>query len=84
MKFEGGYTVETIFDGCKLGIEPYSVEVSPSGEFLVLDSENSNIYKLSGQMSRCKLPLLKLSKLDYVLHSNCHSFLVIHGCHIDF
>ncbi|GFY87173.1 NHL domain-containing protein [Actinidia rufa] len=31
MKFEGGYTVETVFDGSKLGIDPYSVEVSPFG-----------------------------------------------------
>ena len=29
MKFESGYTVETVFDGSKLGIEPYSVEVLP-------------------------------------------------------
>lgn len=55
MKFEGGYTVETVFDGSKLGIEPYSVDVSPSGELLVLDSENSNIYKISTPLSRCKL-----------------------------
>jgi hypothetical protein len=54
MKFEGGYTVETVFDGSKLGIEPYSLEVSPSGELLVLDSENSNIYKISSPLSRCK------------------------------
>ena len=57
MKFEGGYTVETVFDGSKLGIEPFSVEVSPSGEVLVLDSENSNIYKISMPLSRCKLIL---------------------------
>lgn len=55
MKFEGGYTVETVFDGSKLGIEPYSVEVSPAGDLLVLDSANSNIYKISTPLSRCKL-----------------------------
>ena len=55
MKFEGGYTVETVFDGSKLGIEPYSLEVSPTGELLVLDSENSNIYRISAPLSRCKL-----------------------------
>ena len=54
MKFEGGYTVETVFDGSKLGIEPYSIEVSPSGELLVLDSANSNIYRISQPLSRCK------------------------------
>jgi hypothetical protein len=59
MKFEGGYTVETVFDGSKLGIEPYSVDVSPRGELLVLDSENSNIYKISTPLSRCKLFLAR-------------------------
>ncbi|KAL0343975.1 UNVERIFIED_CONTAM: hypothetical protein Sangu_1284900 [Sesamum angustifolium] len=54
MKFEGGYTVETVFDGSKLGIEPYSVEVSATGEVLVLDSESSNIYKISNPLSRCE------------------------------
>ena len=48
--------METVFDGSKLGIEPYSLEVSPSGELLVLDSENSNIYQISSPLSRCKLP----------------------------
>ncbi|PSS30398.1 NHL repeat-containing protein [Actinidia chinensis var. chinensis] len=58
MKFEGGYTVETVFDGSKLGIDPYSVEVSPFGELLVLDSENSNIYKISTPLSRYGRPKL--------------------------
>lgn len=58
VKFEGGYTVDTVFDGSKLGIEPHSVDVSPSGELLVLDSENSNIYKISIPLSRCKSLLL--------------------------
>ncbi|KAL7608791.1 hypothetical protein Lser_V15G13165 [Lactuca serriola] len=52
MKFESGYTVETVFDGSKLGIEPYSVEVTQSGELLVLDSQNSNIHKVSTPLSR--------------------------------
>ena len=56
MKFESGYTVETVFDGSKLGIDPYSVEMSPSGELLILDAENSNIYKISMPLSRCKHP----------------------------
>ncbi|CAI9111069.1 OLC1v1011204C1 [Oldenlandia corymbosa var. corymbosa] len=58
MKFEGGYTVETVFDGSKLGIEPYSVEVSPSGDLLVLDSQNSNVYKMSTPLSRYSKPKL--------------------------
>lgn len=58
MKFESGYTVETVFDGSKLGIDPYSVEVSPSGELLILDAENSNIYKISMPLSRFTRPKL--------------------------
>ncbi|CAN1272835.1 hypothetical protein LINPERPRIM_LOCUS14741 [Linum perenne] len=54
VKFEDGYTVETVFDGSKLGIEPFSVEFSPTGELMVLDSENSNIYKIQTPLSKCK------------------------------
>ncbi|KAL5974492.1 hypothetical protein ACLOJK_031157 [Asimina triloba] len=53
VKFETGYTVETVFDGSKLGIEPFTVEVSPSGDLLLLDSANSNMYKISQPLSRC-------------------------------
>ncbi|XP_042982281.1 uncharacterized protein LOC122311712 isoform X1 [Carya illinoinensis] len=58
MKFESGYTVETVFDGSKLGIEPYSVEVLPSGELLILDSANSNIYRISSSLSLYSRPKL--------------------------
>ncbi|XP_051121079.1 uncharacterized protein LOC127244547 [Andrographis paniculata] len=58
MKFESGYTVETVFDGSKLGIEPYTVEVSPDGDVLILDSENSNIHKISTPFSRYSRPKL--------------------------
>nr|XP_023892864.1 uncharacterized protein LOC112004859 isoform X3 [Quercus suber] len=58
MKFESGYTVETVFDGSKLGIEPYSVEVLPGGELLVLDSANSNLYRISASLSLYSRPKL--------------------------
>ncbi|GAB4839827.1 hypothetical protein Ancab_020537 [Ancistrocladus abbreviatus] len=58
MKFESGYTVETVFDGSKLGIEPYSVEVLPSGELLILDSANSNLYRISASLSQYSRPKL--------------------------
>ncbi|KAF8010893.1 hypothetical protein BT93_J1510 [Corymbia citriodora subsp. variegata] len=58
MKFESGYTVETVFDGSKLGIEPHSVEVSPNGELMVLDSANSNLYRISFPLSRYSRPKL--------------------------
>lgn len=71
IKFEGGYVVETVFDGSKLGIEPYSVGVSPGGELLILDAENSNVHKISTPFSQCKLSFcinlsLQLCGLDYI------------------
>ncbi|XP_031109310.1 uncharacterized protein LOC116013603 [Ipomoea triloba] len=58
IKFEKGYNIETIFDGNKLGVEPYSVEVSPAGEVFILDSENSNIYKITTPHSLYSRPML--------------------------
>ncbi|KAL0735868.1 hypothetical protein Bca4012_012078 [Brassica carinata] len=59
VKYESGYNIETVFDGSKLGIEPYAIEVSPSGEeLIVLDSENSNIHKISMPLSRYAKPKL--------------------------
>ncbi|KAL5552928.1 hypothetical protein UlMin_040329 [Ulmus minor] len=58
MKFESGFTVETVFDGSKLGIEPYSVEVLPNGELLILDSANSNLYRISSSLSLYSRPRL--------------------------
>jgi hypothetical protein len=54
VRYEGGYAVETVFDGSKLGIEPYAVEVTPAGELLVLDSMNSNVYRVQLPLSRCE------------------------------
>ncbi|KAK8512884.1 hypothetical protein V6N13_090375 [Hibiscus sabdariffa] len=56
--FESGYTVETVFDGSKLGIEPHTVEVLPSGELLILDSANSNLYRISASLSLYNRPRL--------------------------
>jgi hypothetical protein len=58
VKYEGGYTVETVFDGSKLGIEPYAVEVTQGGDLLVMDSMNSNIYRIALPLSRCEPPFL--------------------------
>jgi hypothetical protein len=44
-KFESGSTVETVFDGSKLGIEPlYSVQVLPSGELSIFKTFNCCFY----------------------------------------
>lgn len=64
MKFESGYSVETVFDGSKLGIEPYSVEVMSSGELLILDSVNSNLYKISSSLSQYTRPRLVAGSAD--------------------
>ncbi|KAM6593744.1 hypothetical protein CsatA_001447 [Cannabis sativa] len=58
MKFESGYNVATVFDGSKLGIEPYSIEVLPNGELLILDSANSNLYSISSSPSLYSRPRL--------------------------
>ncbi|XP_021733510.1 uncharacterized protein LOC110700298 [Chenopodium quinoa] len=58
MKFESGYLVETVFDGSKLGIEPYSVEVLPTGELLIVDSASSNLYRISSALSLYSRPKL--------------------------
>lgn len=58
MKFEGGYTVETVFDGSKLGVDPYSIELMPNGELLILDSANSNLYRISSSLSLYSRPKL--------------------------
>ncbi|CAN4082475.1 unnamed protein product [Withania somnifera] len=58
VKFESGYIVETVFDGSKLGIEPYSVEVSSTGQVLILDSVKSHIYRVSTPLSRYSRPKL--------------------------
>lgn len=51
VKYDGGYTVETVFDDSKLGIEPYAVEVTQGDELLVMDSMNNNIYQIALPLS---------------------------------
>jgi hypothetical protein len=58
VRYEGGYAVDTVFDGSKLGIEPHVVEVTPAGDLLVLDSINSNIYRVQLPLSPCEHALL--------------------------
>ncbi|KNA16046.1 hypothetical protein SOVF_092740 isoform A [Spinacia oleracea] len=64
MKFEAGYTVETVFDGTKVGIEPYSVQASPTGDLLILDSANSNLYKVSTPLSRYSRPKIVVGSAE--------------------
>ncbi|GAB2222811.1 hypothetical protein Drorol1_Dr00016938 [Drosera rotundifolia] len=51
IKFEGGYNIKTLFEGNRFGIDPYSVHSTPTGELLILDSTNSNLYKVSTPLS---------------------------------
>lgn len=78
VKFEGGYTVETLFDGSKHGIEPYSAELSPTGDLLVLDCENSNLYKISTPLSQRML----IPQLGKLFSFRNLSFLYILACFI--
>ena len=50
--------MEMVFDSSMLGIEPYSREVTQNGELLVMDSMNSNNYRMVLPMSRCAWPKL--------------------------
>ena len=52
--------METVFDSSMLGIEPYSREVTQNGELLVMDSMNSNIYRMALPLSRCACALAGL------------------------
>lgn len=67
VKYEGGYAVETVFDGSNLGIEPYSVEVTPAGDLLVLDSMNSNLYRVQLPLSRSGQSLSLVRLKDYLV-----------------
>ncbi|GAB2221523.1 hypothetical protein Drorol1_Dr00012707 [Drosera rotundifolia] len=51
IKFEGGYNIKTLFKGNRFGIDLYSVHDTPTGELLILDSTNSNLYKVSTPLS---------------------------------
>ncbi|RWR96297.1 NHL repeat [Cinnamomum micranthum f. kanehirae] len=59
VRFEKGYLVETVVErGNKLGVEPYSIRVSPEGELFAVDSVNSNIVRITpplSQYSRARL-----------------------------
>lgn len=56
-QFENGYFVETLVDGNKLGILPYTIRVSPEGELFAVDAEKNNIVKITPPLSQCMLPL---------------------------
>ncbi|XP_068642961.1 uncharacterized protein [Aristolochia californica] len=58
VQFENGYLVETIVEGNKLGVEPYSIRVSQEGELFAVDSVNSNLVRITpplSQYSRARL-----------------------------
>jgi hypothetical protein len=64
-RYEGGYIVDTAFDGSKTWIEPHTVEATPAGELLVLDSINSNMYRVQLPLSRCEQPLLSTTSCAF-------------------
>ncbi|CAD6267951.1 unnamed protein product [Miscanthus lutarioriparius] len=54
--------------GSKLGIELYAVEITPAGDLLVLDSINSNIYRVQLPLSPCRKEFTKLSTSIWIYH----------------
>ncbi|GAB2231014.1 hypothetical protein Droror1_Dr00027299 [Drosera rotundifolia] len=58
LQFENGYLVETVVEGNALGVVPYSIRVSQDGELFAVDSESSNIVRITpplSQYSRARL-----------------------------
>ncbi|CAN6483088.1 unnamed protein product [Victoria cruziana] len=53
VQFEQGYLVETIVEGNKIGISPHSIRLAPDGELFAVDSENSNIMRITPPLSQC-------------------------------
>lgn len=43
--------------GNKLGVEPYSIRVSPEGELFAVDSVNSNIVRITPPLSQCMVSI---------------------------
>lgn len=58
LQFESGYFVETLVEGGKLGVVPYTIRVSPEGELLAVDAENHNIVRITPPLSQCNVILL--------------------------
>ena len=74
VRYEGGYAVDTVFDGSKLGIEPHAVEITPAGDLLVLDSINSNIYRVQLPLSPCEHALPPTTPLSFFSFFSLHSW----------
>ncbi|KAL9236474.1 hypothetical protein vseg_011141 [Gypsophila vaccaria] len=58
VQFESGYLVETVVEGNALGVIPHLIRVSQDGELFAVDSENSNIVRVTpplSQYSRARL-----------------------------
>ncbi|XP_021773847.1 uncharacterized protein LOC110737810 [Chenopodium quinoa] len=58
VQFESGYLVETVIEGNAIGVVPYSIRVSHDGELFAVDSEGSNIVRITpplSQYSRARL-----------------------------
>ncbi|GAB4846595.1 hypothetical protein Ancab_025601 [Ancistrocladus abbreviatus] len=58
LQFENGYLVETVVEGNALGVLPYSIRVSHDGELFAVDSDNSNVVRITpplSQYSRARL-----------------------------
>ena len=64
------------FDGSKLGIELHAVEITPAGDLLVLDSINSNIYRVQLPLSPCEHALPPTTPLSFFRFFSLHGILL--------
>ncbi|KMT02535.1 hypothetical protein BVRB_9g202220 [Beta vulgaris subsp. vulgaris] len=58
VQFENGYLVETVVEGNALGVVPYSIRIAEDGELFAVDSDNSNVVRITpplSQYSRARL-----------------------------
>lgn len=60
VQFENGYLVETVVEGNALGVVPYSIRIAEDGELFAVDSDNSNVVRITPPLSQCILLLLIL------------------------
>ena len=65
-----------VFDGSKLGIELHAVEITPAGDLLVLDSINSNIYRVQLPLSPCEHALPPTTPLSFFRFFSLHGILL--------
>lgn len=81
LQFENGYLVETVVEGNAIGVVPYSIKVSQDGELFAVDSENSNIVRITPPLSQCMFSSFP-SLIAYILWGLFNLLVFDHVCYI--